>query len=138
MMVVWILGSGRFDGDRETLEAAQRIVVAPLDRPGDFDGGDFSCQRRQQHFAFEAGDQLADTHMDAGSKPDVAAGAARNVIRVGIVPPPRIAVGGGEQHENFLALADRRAADLDILRGGSEKGLHRAFETDRFLEGVAG
>src|SRR5258708_10700195 len=133
-----ILGirSGRLESDGKVVEAAQRIVVAPLNRTGDLDSGDLSRQGREQHFAFEAGDELADTHVDTGPEADVAAGPTRNVIRVGIVPPSRIAVGCCEKHENFLTLADPVSADVDIPCPGAEKGLHRAFETDRFLDAV--
>src|SRR5229473_2659573 len=96
--------SGWSDGDGKAVEPAQRVVVAALWRARDLDGGHLARQRRQKRLAFEARDKLADAHMDARAKPDMAAGPAGHVIVVGIVPPPRIAVGGAEEHQHLFAL----------------------------------
>src|SRR4051812_36834708 len=74
-VIVVMMLSSRCERDRQAFEAAQRVVVAPLDRTADGQVGDLACQRRQQHLAFEAGDQLADTHVDAATEADMAAGA---------------------------------------------------------------
>src|SRR5215204_6719129 len=88
--------SGRRNRDGKAFEAAQRVVVAALHRAGDLDGSNLARDRRQHHLTFDARQQLADTHMDARAEPDMAGGAAGDVIAVGIVPAPRIAVGGPE------------------------------------------
>ena len=61
---------------------------------------------------------------------------ARDVIAVRVLPAPRIAVGGAEEHQHLFALADPMPADLDLARRGPEEGLHRALEPDRLLERV--
>src|SRR5882724_4949800 len=65
------------------------------------------------------------------------AGLAADVVAVGVLPAPRIAVGGAEEHQHLLALADAMAGYLDFACRSPEEGLHRAFEADRFLERVA-
>src|SRR5262245_59850578 len=132
-----LLVSGRFDRDGQTFEAAQRVVVAALHLASDFDRLHLARQRRHHHLAFEASDELADTHVNAGAIADTTGGAAGDVIAVGVLPAARIAVGGAEEHQHLLALADGVAAKLDLTRGGTEEGLHRAFEADCFFEGVA-
>jgi len=64
--------SGWCEGDGEAFEPAQRVVVTPASPGRYFDSPDLSRQRRQHHFAFEARDELADAHMDARTKPDMA------------------------------------------------------------------
>src|SRR5262245_6084108 len=132
-----LLVSGRFDRDGQTFETAQRIVVAALHLAGDFDRLHLARQRRHHHLTFKAGDELPDAHVNAGAIADMTGGAAGDVIAVGVLPAARIAVGGAEEHQHLLALADAVAAKLDLARGGTEEGLHRALEADRFLEGVA-
>src|SRR4051794_19677426 len=66
-VIVVMTISGRGEGDRQALQTAQRVVVAPLDRAADAEDGDLARQRRQQNLAFEAGDQLADAHVDAAA-----------------------------------------------------------------------
>ena len=44
----------------------------------------------------------------------MAAGPARDVVAVRAFPAARIAVGGAEEHQDFLAFADPVAADLDL------------------------
>src|SRR6185437_1757616 len=118
-------------------QPAQRVIVAALHRSGDFDGPDLARQRRQHGLALEAGDQLADAHVNAGAVADVAAGPPRDVVAVWVFPAARIAVGRAEEHQNLLALADAMAADLDLPRRGAEERLHRALEPHGFLERVA-
>src|SRR6186713_895177 len=67
----------------------------------------------------------------------MAGGAAGDVVAVRLVPAARIAIGGGEEHQHLLALADRRTGKLDFARRGPEECLYWAFEPHRFLEGVA-
>src|SRR4051812_6751093 len=97
VIVVMAGCSGGCQGERQVFEPAQRIVVAPLDRAADLETSDLARQRRQQHFALEPGDELADAHVDAAAESDMAAGAAGDVVAVGTVPAPRVAIGGGEQ-----------------------------------------
>src|SRR5262249_10166454 len=132
-----LLVSGRFDRDGQTFETAQRVVVAALHLAGDFDRLHLARQRCHHHLTFEAGDELPDAHVNAGAIADMTGGAARDVIAVGVLPAARIAVGGAEEHQHLLALADRVAADLDFPCGGAEKSLYRAFEPDCFLERIA-
>src|SRR5438128_1871037 len=129
--------SGWLDRDGQAFETAQRVVVAALHFSSDLDRSDLARQRRQHDFALEARDQLANAHMDAGAEADMARRAAGDVVAVRVFPAARIAVGGAEKHQDFLALADGVAAKLDLARGGAEEGLHRALEADRLLEGVA-
>ena len=68
----------------------------------------------------------------------MARGLAGDVVAVRIVPAPRIAIGGAEEHQHLLALPDRGSGEFDLARGGAEEGLHRALEPHCFLEGVAG
>ena len=42
----------------------------------------------------------------------MAAGAAGDVIGIRIVPAPRVAVGGTEEHQDLLAFADPDTAEL--------------------------
>src|SRR5215468_9440055 len=132
-----LLVSGRFDRDGQVFETAQRVVVAALHLASDFDRLHLARQRRHHHLTFEAGDELPDAHVNSGAIADMTGGAAGDVIAVGVLPAARIAVGGTEEHQNLLALADGVAADLDLARGSAEEGLHRAFEADRFLKSVA-
>src|SRR6187551_3823832 len=127
MKLTVVMRSGRREGDGERVEAAQRVVEAPLDRTGDLDCGDFSRQCGEQHLTLEARDQLADAHMNAGAESDMTAGAAGDVVVVGIFPTPRIAVRGSQKHQDLLALGDRGPADVDIPRRGPEECLYRAF-----------
>src|SRR5688500_14171011 len=105
------MASGRRDGDRQTFQPAQRIVVATLHRSGDLDAADLARQRRQHGFAFEAGDELADAHVDAGAIADMTTGPPRDVVAVGLVPAARVTVGRAEEHQDLLALPDAMAAD---------------------------
>src|SRR5258705_3108269 len=137
-MMLGISGpSGRRNRNGETFEAAQRVVVAALHRTGDLDACNLACDRRQHHLAFDAREQLADAHMDARTEPDMAGRAAGDVVAVGIVPAPRIAVGGAEEHQHLLAFANAMARKFDLPRRGAEESLHRAFETDRLFERIA-
>src|ERR1700687_437445 len=117
--------SSRREGDAKAVETAQRVVVAAFHRSGDFDGRDLARQCRQHHLAFQPSDQLPHTHMDAGTEADMTAGLARDVVALRIDPSPGIAGGRAQQHQDFLALADTAAADLDVLRRGAKEGLHR-------------
>src|SRR5882672_6176926 len=72
--------SGRRDGDGKAFEPAQRVVVAALHGTRDLDGPDLARQRRQYGLAFEAGDELADAHVNARAIADMAAGSTRNVV----------------------------------------------------------
>src|SRR5882757_10497104 len=128
--------SGRHDLDRQAVEPAQRVVEEAPWLSGDLDFGDAPRQRRHHHLAFEAGNELADTHVDAGAVADMAGGAAGDVVSVGLIPAARIAVGGGEKHQHLLAFGDCGAAEFDVAGGGAEEGLDRAFEPHGFLEGV--
>src|SRR5436190_18400984 len=136
-MLGMMIGSGSFESDGKAFEAAQRVVEAALQRARDLDGADPLRQRRQDRLAFQPGDELADAHVNAGTVADMAAGPARHIIIVWIVPSPRIAIGGGEEHQNLLALADPCPADLDLPGGGPEKCLHRAFESHRLFKRIA-
>src|SRR6266487_2346768 len=120
--------SGRRNRNGETFEAAQRVVVAALHRTDDLDVCNLARDRRQQ---------LADAHMDARTETDMARRAAGDVVAVRVLPAPRIAVGGAEEHQHFLAFTDAMACEFDLPRRGAEEGLHRAFVADRLLEGVA-
>src|SRR3979411_2700772 len=75
--------------------------------------------------------------MHAAAEADMARRLARDVVAIGIRPAPGIAVGGAEEHQHLLALADPAATDLDIFCLGAEEGLCRACEADRFLERIA-
>src|SRR5712664_2030424 len=75
--------------------------------------------------------------MNARTEPDMTAGLARDVVAIRIGPSPGISIGRAQEHQDFLALADAAAADLDILGRSAEERLHRAFEADRFLERIA-
>ena len=68
----------------------------------------------------------------------MAGGAAGDVVDVRPLPAARVAVGGGEEHQHLLALAQRTPPQFDRPGGGAEEGLHRALEADRLLEGGAG
>src|SRR6266566_5686535 len=71
--------SGWGDGDGKVFEPAQRVVVTALHWAGDVDFSDLARQRGQHHFALQARDELADTHVDAGAEADMAAGTAGDV-----------------------------------------------------------
>ena len=59
--------SGWPDRERQAFESAQRIVVAPPHRSGDFDRASLVRQRRHHDFSFKACDQLPDAHVYAGT-----------------------------------------------------------------------
>ena len=91
----------------------------------DFDRGDLACESGQYAVAFHARRYLADALVDAVAKTHMAADTAFDIVVVRPLPLARIAVGGAEEHQHFLALADGHAADLGFARGGAEEGLHR-------------
>src|SRR5271167_3474413 len=76
--------------------------------------------------------------MDAAAKPDMADGAAADVVVVGALPVPRVAVGRTQEHQHLLTLIDRNTAELDGARRRPEEGLHRALIAHRLLERGAG
>src|SRR5256884_5661220 len=130
--------SGSFKGEGKTFQTAQCVVVAALHGTGDLNGGDLSCQRRQHGLTFQASDQLADAHMNARTKTDMTAGLARDVVAIRIGPSSGIAIGRAKEHQDFLALADTVAADIDVLRRRAEEGLHRTFKPNGLLKRIAG
>src|SRR5215212_11652235 len=122
---------------RKTVEAAKGVVVAPLHRPRDLDGGNFPGESRKHYLAFETGKQLPDTHVNAGPESDVAAGLAFDVVAVRILPAAWIAIGGAKEHQHLLAFADAKSRDINVPCRGAEESLHWTLEADRLLECVA-
>src|SRR5258708_35721777 len=76
--------------------------------------------------------------MSAGAEADMTSSCARDVVPPGIAPSLGIAIGCPKKHQDFLALADTVAADIDILRRRAKEGLHRALKPDRLLKRIAG
>ena len=64
--------------------------------------------------------------------------AAEGYKGVRAVPAARVGIGGGQEHQDLLALGDDRAADLDVAVGGAEERLHRRLQPDRLVEGGPG
>src|SRR5665647_1991555 len=78
--------SGRGECDWQAVEPAQRIVVATLDRTTDLDRSYSLGKRRQDHFAFQPGHQLTDTHVHTATESDVPRGLSGNVVSIRLRP----------------------------------------------------
>ena len=89
----------------------------------------------EERLRLEPGDVLACALVDAHAEPHVPGRVAEQIEGVGIVPPPGIAVGRREEHQDLLALGDDVVADPDVDGGGAEEGLHRRLPAHRLVEG---
>src|SRR5262245_39962399 len=98
--------SSRPDADRQTGEAAERIVEAALGPAAELDRFHLARQERQHDLSLEARDRHPDAAVDAHAEGQVPGRAPRDVEAVRTLPAPGVAVGGGEEKENLLPLAE--------------------------------
>ena len=89
------------------------IICSPLCAAIKFQASNLARKRAQHGLAFGAGDILTDAGMDADTKREVAASAARDVKLMRLRPLRGIEVGGAEHAEYFAA-----SADVDVAHGG--------------------
>ena len=74
--------------------------------------------------------------MDAPAEGNVAVVGARDVEAVRVGKLSRIAVGGADERHHQLALADRVAAQLDVLARDARRALHRAVVAQQLFHGA--
>src|SRR5437660_4751950 len=86
---------------------------------------------------FEPGHRLSDTAVDAGAEGHMSCGAPLDVKSVGLVPAPRVAVGGGKKQQHLFALAHSHPANFKRSCGSSAECLYRGLEAQHLLERAA-
>jgi hypothetical protein len=75
--------------------------------------------------------------MDTGAESHVPGRAAPDVKLLRAFPAARVAIGGGQEQQHLLALAEPHAADFGVPGRGAEERLHRRLEPQHLLEGKA-
>src|SRR6202008_5062405 len=95
--------SSLLDGDGQAVEPPQRVVVAALHWTADLDAHALARERREHDLALEPRHQLADAHVNAGAEADMARCLATDIVAIRLLPAPRIAGGGAQEHKHLLA-----------------------------------
>src|ERR1019366_10321031 len=93
----------RLDPDGELRPGVERVVGPAHRFAVELDPLDVVGERAEQALRFERGEHLTRAGMDADAEADVPARVAADVEPVGILEPPRVAVGGAEQREHLAA-----------------------------------
>src|SRR5262245_40934967 len=125
MSMVVLRRSSRTHPDRQAGEPPERIVEPALGLASELDRIYLSRQERQHDFGLDARDRHPDTAVDAHAEGEVPGRAPRDVESVRVLPAPGVAVGGGEEEENLLALTELHPRDLGRACGGTKERLHR-------------
>src|SRR5438105_13171660 len=77
---------------------------------------------------FETGERSAETHVDTVPEREVMCRpAAVDVVYVGTLPDPLVAVPGAAQEQHLVAGGPRSAVALDIAGGGARRCLWAAL-----------
>ena len=84
----------------------------------------------------DAGQLLAEALVDAVAEGQVTAGLAVDVQGVGVLEALRVAVGGQQRDDDGRSLADRLAAELDVLRGVAVEDVGDGQVAHELLDGV--
>ncbi|GAB4674211.1 hypothetical protein MOKP104_18010 [Mycobacterium avium subsp. hominissuis] len=83
----------------------------------------------KRHAQLHAGQMRAEAAMRAAAEGPVPVGAAGEVDDLGVGELGRVGVGRAEQRADPFALADRAAADLDVLRCDASDTGNRCLST---------
>src|SRR5450631_4704921 len=100
-----VIRSGGYDAQRQGVKPAQRVVQPPCRFARRFERRDAPGERAEHRLAFEPGQRLPDAAMNAGAEGHVPGRAAPDVELFRIFPAARVAVGGGEEQQDLLAIA---------------------------------
>ena len=65
---------------------------------------------------FESCEHLADANVDAVAEGNMSQALAANIESIGLIPLPGVAIGGGQEKQNFLAFGYLDTLDLDTSR----------------------
>src|SRR6202012_220740 len=131
------IASGCHDAEWQGVEPAQGIVQPPRRLASQFDRRHAFGERAKNRLALQPRHRLSDAAVNAGAERHMSGRAAADIEAIGLVPAPRIAVGGSEEQQHLFAPAEPHAADVDRFGGGAEERLHRRLEAQYLLKGTA-